>query len=104
MREDITVHNFSGEAAGLIVTLHVESDLADLYKVKIEHADVTRRLQAWRQDIPLVFTPHPGLARALERGRADLDSLRISIHVSGGEAKVHGWPDDIELIPEPRTR
>jgi glycogen debranching enzyme len=34
MREDITIHNLSREAAGLILTLDVDSDLADLFDVK----------------------------------------------------------------------
>ncbi|MCW2947070.1 MAG: Amylo-alpha6-glucosidase, partial [Actinoallomurus sp.] len=34
MREDITVHNLSGEAAGLVLTLRVDADLADLFDVK----------------------------------------------------------------------
>jgi glycogen debranching enzyme len=38
MREDIAVHNFSGEPAGLHLALLVESDLADIFDVKAGRA------------------------------------------------------------------
>ncbi|MBC6461134.1 glycogen debranching N-terminal domain-containing protein, partial [Actinomadura sp. HBU206391] len=41
------------------------------------HADPVRRLQIWEQEAPVVWTQHSGLAKALERSRADLGSLRI---------------------------
>jgi glycogen debranching enzyme len=43
----------------------------------IDHADPARRLQAWEKDLPVVWSQHTGLMKALERGQADLASLRI---------------------------
>ncbi|GAA3441881.1 amylo-alpha-1,6-glucosidase [Planomonospora venezuelensis] len=37
LREDVTLRNMSDEAAGCVVTLHVGSDLADLFEVKGGH-------------------------------------------------------------------
>ena len=41
LREDITVHNFSEEPAGLRICLRVESDLADIFDVK------ANRIRQW---------------------------------------------------------
>jgi glycogen debranching enzyme len=176
MREDVTVRNLSREQAGLILTMHVESDLCDLFDVKsgrlrvrgdcsvdigdgvltimadpqdrrrgvrisaegasvstgrlsyfvavpargtwrttvmvqpiidgetlaprfpahrpVDRAEPARRLQEWQQDTPGVRTRHAGLARVLERSRADLGSLRIfdETHVDRPSSIAAGAP------------
>jgi glycogen debranching enzyme len=43
----------------------------------IDHADPARRLHAWEKDIPIVWSQHTGLMKALDRGKTDLAALRI---------------------------
>ncbi|MFB9724742.1 amylo-alpha-1,6-glucosidase, partial [Planobispora longispora] len=38
LREDLTLRNMSDEAAGCVITMHVGSDMADLFEVKGGHA------------------------------------------------------------------
>jgi glycogen debranching enzyme len=71
LREDITARNFSGEAAGLRMSLRVESDLADIFDVK------AHRIRDWGQRS--VEATEDGLTIS-SRLRERMRGVRVTAH------------------------
>lgn len=100
MREDITVHNHGTETAGLIVSLDVDADFADLFDVKDgrngRHAKV--RHSAVGSDLVFLLD-HAGAQRGVrvtaDGATASNRTLSFRVAVPSQES----WTTTIEVLP-----
>jgi glycogen debranching enzyme len=93
LREDIAVHNFAAEPAGLHLTLQVESDLADIFDVKAGRPAAGQQRSVEVGSDGLSIASH---ARDRARG--------VRISASGATADPGGFSFEIVIRPRETWR
>lgn len=102
LREDVTLRNFSPEAAGVRIRLEVDADFADLFEVKSRRRGRAERVARQAIGDSLVLSvERAGARRGLRVTAADAEASVAGLSLRAVVPAHGSWTTTIEVRPSP---